>query len=98
MTATGAKAVERLLEEIAKAFVLPVLDLAATPGGKVFLRLLARGMNEQLAEDQPVIRELFDPLAHAFIDAMAAAEPGVRRETAAWYYQFALGAEVHQYP
>ena len=83
---------ERLLEEIAKAFVLPVLDLAATPDGRVFLRLLARGMNEQLAEDQPVIRELFDPLANAFIDAIAAAQPGVRRETAAWSYQFALGA------
>lgn len=86
---------EHLLEEIVKAFVLPVLDVAATDDGRVFLRLLSRGMTEQLVEDEPVISELFDPLAHAFIDALTAAQPGVRRETVAWCYQFALGALLH---
>lgn len=86
---------EALLDEIIKAFVLPVLELSATPDGHIFLQLLARGMSEHLEEDEPIISELFDPLAHAFIDALTRAQPGVRRETVAWCYQFALGALLH---
>jgi len=84
-----------LLEEIVKAFVLPVLKVAAQPTGHNFLRILTRGMNEHLEEDEPVIRELFDPLAHAFIDALAAALPQATRGQVAWCYQFALGALLH---
>lgn len=83
------------LEEIVKAFVLPVLKVAATPDGRIFLRLMSRGMNDQVAEDEPVIRELFDPLAHAFIDALKDALPGASLGEAAWCYQFALGALLH---
>jgi len=85
----------QLLEEIVKAFVLPVLKVAASPEGRNFLRLLSRGMSDHLAEDEPVIRELFDPLAHAFIDAMSAAVPQAQRGQVAWCYQFALGALLH---
>ncbi|MEO5794264.1 MAG: TetR family transcriptional regulator [Rhodoferax sp.] len=85
----------QLLEEIVKAFVLPVLKVAAQPAGHNFLRILSRGMNDHLAEDEPVIRELFDPLAHAFIDAITAALPQATRGQAAWCYQFALGALLH---
>jgi AcrR family transcriptional regulator len=85
----------QLLEEIVKAFVLPVLDVAADPARRNFLRLLSRGMSDHLAEDEPMIRELFDPLAHAFIDAMHAAVPGATRSQIAWCYQFALGALLH---
>ncbi len=82
----------RLLEEIVKAFVLPVLAVASSPDGRNFLRLMARGMGAQLEEDEAVIRDLFDPLAHAFIDALDKALPGASRGTVAWCYQFALGA------
>jgi AcrR family transcriptional regulator len=86
---------DQLLEDIVKAFVLPVLRVAATPDGRTFLRLMSRGMNDQVAEDEPVIRELFDPLAHAFIDALKEALPGASLGEAAWCYQFALGALLH---
>ena len=81
-----------LLDEIVKAFVMPVLALAAHADGRHFLRLLARGINEQLKEDETVVRELFDPLAHAFIDALQQALAPASRGTVAWCYQFALGA------
>ncbi len=84
-----------LLEEVVKAFVLPVLAVAAQPAGHNFLRILSRGMNDHLEADEPMIRELFDPLAHAFIDAIAAALPQASRSQAAWCYQFALGALQH---
>jgi AcrR family transcriptional regulator len=81
-----------LLEEIVKAFVLPVLDVAASADGRHFLRLIARGINDQLAEDEVVVRELFDPLALAFIAALNQALPASSRATVTWCYQFALGA------
>jgi AcrR family transcriptional regulator len=83
------------LEAIIAAFVLPVLQVAAIPDGRLFLRLMARGINDGLAEDEAVVRELFDPLAHAFIDALAQVAPQVSRGTLAWCYQFALGAMLH---
>lgn len=82
----------QLLDEIVKAFVLPVLTVAASEDGRHFLRLMARGMNEQLEEDETVIRDLFDPLAHAFINALMVASPRASRGTVAYCYQFALGA------
>jgi hypothetical protein len=42
-----------------------------------------------------VLRDFFDPLAHAFIDALHAALPGAARAQVAWGYQFALGALLH---
>ena len=86
---------EHLLEEIVKAFVLPVLEVARQPEGRYFLRLIQRGMSEQLREDEALIRDMFDPLAHAFIDALADAVPGATRGTAACCYQFALGSLLH---
>jgi AcrR family transcriptional regulator len=83
------------LRAIVEAFVQPALILAETPDGRRFLRIMARGITEQLQEDDAVIRELFDPLAHAFIDALATALAPARRATVAWCYQFALGALLH---
>ncbi|MES2259063.1 MAG: TetR family transcriptional regulator [Pseudomonadota bacterium] len=83
------------LGDIIEAFVGPVLKLAQSTDGGNFLRLISRGMTEQLSEDEKVIQELFDPLAHAFIDALACVQPHVSRGTVAWCYQFALGALLH---
>lgn len=85
----------RLLEDIVKAFVLPVLQVAAEPAGQHFMRILSRSMTDHLEEDEALVREMFDPLAHAFIDAMAAALPHAGRAQVAWGYQFALGALLH---
>lgn len=84
-----------LLNEIIDGFVGPVLVLAADPNGHNFLRMVSRGISDQLEEDEKVIQELFDPLAHAFIDALAHLHPQVSRGMVAWCYQFALGALMH---
>jgi AcrR family transcriptional regulator len=83
------------LNEIIEAFVEPVLQLAAHSDGKNFLRMISRGMSDQLEEDEQIIRDMFDPLAHAFIEALASVLPQASRGTVAWCYQFALGALLH---
>ncbi|MES2943130.1 MAG: TetR family transcriptional regulator [Pseudomonadota bacterium] len=84
-----------LLEKIVEAFVLPVLEVARDPKRRNFLRLIQRGMDEQLAEDEELLGTLFNPMAHAFIDAFTAAIPGASRGDAACAYQFALGSLLH---
>ena len=84
-----------LLEEIVKAVVLPALELAKSQDGRAFLRLVARGMSEQIEEHTQISKELFDPLALAFIEALARARPHANKEVLVWCYQFALGSLIY---
>ena len=83
------------LPAIVRAFVLPVVALRASVEGEYYALLLARLMTLSVDEVEPVLRNHFDPLAHAFIDALVAALPQATRGQVAWGYQFALGALQH---
>lgn len=83
------------LEQVVAAFVDPVLRLRASAEGEFYALLVARELAHATEEADRVLREFFDPLAQAFIDAIAAAVPGATRAQAAWGYQFALGALLH---
>ena len=85
------------LRRIVEAFVTPVLRLRASPEGVHYALLITVGLSMQKApEADRVLREFFDPMAEAFIDALhttlRAAAPGLQRGAVAWGYQFALGA------
>ena len=83
------------LRRIIEAFTGPVLRLRASAGGEHYALLVARELyNAPEAADQ-VLRVYFDPLAHAFIDALQAALPHATRGEVAWCYQFGLGALLH---
>ena len=83
------------LPAIVRAFVLPVVALRASAEGEYHALLMARLMTLSVDELEPVLRNHFDPLAHAFIDALGAALPQASRGQVAWCYQFALGALQH---
>ncbi|WP_107314800.1 TetR/AcrR family transcriptional regulator [Burkholderia metallica] len=85
----------RRLKAMTEAFVLPVLALASTGDGADFIRMVARASNDLLAEDAPLVEEMFDPLAMVFIDAFHAVMPHAPRGTVVWCYQMALGAMQH---
>lgn len=84
-----------LLRHIVEAFVGPVLRLRASPEGEFYALLVARELAYASPEADGVLRRWFDPLAHAFIDALHGALPHASRAEAAWAYQFALGALLH---
>lgn len=84
-----------LLRHIVEAFVDPVLRLRASPEGECYALLVARELAYASPEADEVLRRWFDPLAHAFIDALHGALPQGTRADAAWAYQFALGALLH---
>lgn len=83
------------LECVVAAFIGPVLKLRASPEGEWYALLMTRGLNEQGQEADRIIRQFFDPLAHAFIDALMAGFAGCTRSQMAWCYQFMLGALLH---
>jgi len=80
------------LRAIVQAFVGPVLELRASAEGEYYALLVARQLYQAVDEAEAVLRTWFDPMAHAFIDALHAAVPGSSRPQAAWCYQFMLGA------
>lgn len=85
----------RTLPAIIEAFVGPVLRLRASSEGEYYALLVGRELAYGSDEADRALREFFDPLAHAFIDALHAALPDARRDQVAWGYQFALGALLH---
>jgi AcrR family transcriptional regulator len=83
------------LPRIIDAFVGPVLRLRASSEGEYYALLVARELYHLHEETDRVMRSYFDPLAHAFIDALGLALPHTTRAQVAWCYQFALGALLH---
>jgi AcrR family transcriptional regulator len=85
----------RMLRRVVEAFVEPVLRLRASVEGEYYAQLVARELFYRTPEAAQVLEDHFDPMAHAFIDALQQACPGSLRADAAWAYQFAVGALLH---
>ena len=85
----------RTLPRIIEAFTSPVLTLRASPEGEYYALLVARELYHATEEADRVLRGYFDPLAHAFIDALQRHLAPATRAQVAWCYQFALGALMH---
>jgi len=89
------------LQRIVEAFVAPVIRLRASPEGEAYALLLTKGLSPQSDEADRVLRDFFDPMAEAYITAMHDTlrhenpYAAVTRGTAAWCYQFSLGALLH---
>ncbi|AOW11631.1 TetR family transcriptional regulator [Hydrogenophaga crassostreae] len=83
------------LERMVGAFIDPVMRMRASPEGEYYALLVARELSYRTTDASRVLADYFDPMAHAFIDALQEACPGSEREDAAWAYQFALGALIH---
>lgn len=83
------------LARVIEAFVRPVLAQRSSAEGEYYAQLVARELAFQTPETTRVLADYFDPLAQRFIDALMAVRPGHDRASAAWAYQFALGALLH---
>jgi AcrR family transcriptional regulator len=83
------------LRRIVDAFLQPVLRLRASAEGEYYALMVARELYHAREHTDRVLREFFDPMAHAFIDALHQALPHASRNEAAWVYQFMLGALLH---
>ena len=89
--ARDASTVRRIVE----AFTGPVIRLRASAEGESYALLVARELYHATEETDRVLRAYFDPLAHAYIEALHRQLPHASRGQVAWCYQFALGALLH---
>ncbi|AVO33514.1 TetR/AcrR family transcriptional regulator [Ottowia oryzae] len=83
------------LREIVRAFIEPVVALRASAEGEYYAMLVARELVYRTPDTERVLKEYFDPMANAFIDALQVALPHATRAQLAWGYQFAVGALLH---
>jgi AcrR family transcriptional regulator len=82
------------LERVIEAFVGPLVALHGDPEGRHFAAMAARDLAAPTPESEQAQRDSFDPLAHAFIDALQQLFPRRTRADVAWCYQFMLGATL----
>jgi AcrR family transcriptional regulator len=85
---------DRRLELVVKALVLPMLRLRARDKDPSFGRLLAHETTDPNSQSRGFIRDLFDPVARRVMDALASALPDRSMKDINWAYQFMLGAMV----
>lgn len=78
-----------------KALVFPLLRLRSNDSDRHFGQLLARETIGPNYEQRGAIREMFDPFAHAVVDALNSALPGRTKAELWWAYEFMLGAIVY---
>lgn len=83
------------LEAILAAFIGPLVAMNRDPAGQYFAKMAARDLASPTPEAEQAQREFFDPMAHAFIDALQQLFPKHARADVAWCYQFMLGAVLH---
>ena len=85
---------DRRLELIVKALVMPMLRLRARDKDPSWGRLLAHETTDPNSETRGIIRDLIDPIAHKLLDALSSALPDRSARDIRWAYQFMLGAMV----
>ena len=78
-----------------EAFTGPVLRLRASAEGEYYALMVARELYHTREHTDRVLREFFDPMAHAYVDALQQVLPHASRADVAWCYQFMLGALLH---
>lgn len=82
---------ERRLEMIIKAILLPMLKLHATQGTSDFGILLVREIGDPQAPGRGIVEELLDPIAVHAVDALRRALPGHSEAQIHWAYHAIVG-------
>lgn len=82
----------RRIELVVKALVVPMLGLRGSGKVSSFGRILAREMTDPNAEERGIFGEMFDPVAQMMIEAIAECFPDWTTAEVHWAYQTILGA------
>ncbi|AJP59368.2 hypothetical protein UC34_03185 [Pandoraea vervacti] len=93
--ATMEENLERRLEMILKALMLPMLNLRATGNETHFGIIAAREINDPGAAERGIVQKMLDPLAIAFVEQLRIALPDRSEAEIHWLFQSALGVMVY---
>ncbi|MCU0940977.1 MAG: TetR family transcriptional regulator [Hydrogenophaga sp.] len=80
------------LTQVVQALVLPILKMRHQPRTMSYARLLARELMEGTTQPDHPMRDVFEPLAQRYLDALRSLQPLASQADLAWACQFSLGA------
>lgn len=86
---------DRKVEMIVKAVLVPNLHMRSAEKNSSYARILAREVSDPKSHHRKVIAEFFDPIAYRVIEALHAAMPDRTIEEINWGYQAMLGVMVY---
>ncbi len=76
------------LEAVLDALARPWIEMRGTEEGRHYTRLIAREVNDPREAERGIVRDLLDPIALEFLDAMERALPEHPRLDIHWAYYF----------
>lgn len=79
------------IEEVLDALARPWLELRDKRGGLLYTRLIAREVGDPREGSRGIVKDMLDPIALAFIDAMQKVLPNHPRSEIHWAYHFFIG-------
>jgi AcrR family transcriptional regulator len=80
------------IEEVLDALARPWVELRDHSGGQHYSRLIAREAGDPRESSRGIVKEMLDPIAVEFLDAMERVLPGRSRSEVHWAYYFFIGA------
>lgn len=83
---------DKRIELVVKALIIPMLGLRDDPDAAAFGRMLARETSDPSSEGRGIFREMFDPVAQMMIEALAECFPDWSAAEVNWAYHTMLGA------
>lgn len=80
------------IEDVLEALARPWVELRDKRGGQTYTRLIAREAADPREADRGIVKELLDPVARSFLQAMEQALPGRSKSEIHWAYHYFIGA------
>ncbi len=80
----GAPTIEAVLDALAR----PWIEMHGTEEGRCYTRLIAREGTDPREAERGIVRDLLDPIAFEFLEAMEQVLPDHRRSDIHWAYHF----------
>lgn len=80
------------IEEVLDALARPWVELRNQRGGQHYSRLIAREVGDPQESRRGIVKDMLDPIAIEFIDAMEKVLVGRPRSQIHWTYYFFIGA------
>jgi hypothetical protein len=79
------------IEEVLDALARPWVELREKRGGLLYTRLIAREVGDPREGSRGIVKDMLDPIALEFIDAMGQVLPNHPRAEIHWAYHFFIG-------
>jgi AcrR family transcriptional regulator len=87
----GRKRPQPTIEEVLDALARPWVEMREKRSGLHYTRLIAREVADPNENSRGIVKEMLDPIALKFIDAMCKVLPNHRRSEIHWAYHLFIG-------